>query len=465
VPEIAPATPLLPASPAPVAAATPVAPTEAGASVPDFLGQLKAALKNLAGALPVLPTAPQPVTPGVAGTDATTTPTADEATAPKTTAQPSADVMEILATLGFVPAPLQPPVAPPTDGEVLAAPLDAKAMPQATGGPAQAQTAASAQAEPKRTDSAPAVASEVHAKLDDAMTTVTPAPVAPTALESQTVSQPPKTATTDAAAPAESAATTAVSQVLPREPQTTIPVPAPAASVAHTALVQPHLQNDGGTSQQNTGGDDSHQQHAATATTHVAASTETSSPPVIDPTLAAAGTNAAASTTAAPQPTNIHPGQVVSQIAQQSDLYRLPGNRGVRIQLHPDDLGGVQVTVRYAAGGGLELHINVEAGWTQLRDALATQGISPDRLVMSVTGPGSANQLDFSSNGSNAGYRPDQGLSTFTQSGQSGQQQQGASDEPTTRRAWNPGAGEPSPSDDQPRAAAVAAASRIDYRV
>jgi flagellar hook-length control protein FliK len=166
---------------------------------------------------------------------------------------------------------------------------------------------------------------------------------------------------------------------------------------------------------------------------------------------------------------------VVSQIAQQADLYRLPGNKGVRIQLHPDDLGGVQVTLRYAAGGGLELHINVEhaatgalveAGWTQLRDALATQGISPDRLVMSVTGPGSANQLDFSSNGSNAGNRPDQGLSAFTQGRQSGEQPEQGGDDRRQTRGWvNPVEPQPTQDNTTPRGARVAAASRIDYRV
>src|SRR5438874_11616258 len=122
-------------------------------------------------------------------------------------------------------------------------------------------------------------------------------------------------------------------------------------------------------------------------------------PHASDTTIAAAASSTA-QTGVALAPAHVKPGEVISQNAHQADLYRLPGNKGVRIQLHPEDLGGVQVTLRYAAGGSLELHIAtehastsalVQSGWTQLRDALATQGISPDRLVMSITGPANAN--------------------------------------------------------------------------
>ena len=169
-------------------------------------------------------------------------------------------------------------------------------------------------------------------------------------------------------------------------------------------------------------------------------------------------------------PPYVRPAEVVSQIAHQADLYRLPGNRGVRVQLHPEDLGGVEVTLRYGAGGALQLHINVEhaatgalvqAGWSELRDALATQGISPERLVMSVTAPTSSSQLDFSGGGS--GRQTDPGMAGFAQS-QSGQQRQDNSEQ-TGPRSWN-GAVEPtSPSDDNPRVASPSAVtSRIDYR-
>src|SRR5204863_10022904 len=151
--------------------------------------------------------------------------------------------------------------------------------------------------------------------------------------------------------------------------------------------------------------------------------TDTSSQPVVPQAVAP-------TLNAAQHAPTVHPGEVVSQIAHQADLYRLPGNRGVRIQLHPEDLGGVQVTVRYGAGGALQLHINVEhaatgalvqAGWSELRNALATQGISPERLVMSVTAPTSSSQLDFSGGG--GGRQTDPGMASFAQS-QSGQQRQ-----------------------------------------
>jgi flagellar hook-length control protein FliK len=179
-------------------------------------------------------------------------------------------------------------------------------------------------------------------------------------------------------------------------------------------------------------------------------------------------------------PTNaqVHPGEVVAQIAHQADLYRLPGNKGVRINLHPEDLGGVQVTLRYAAGGSLELHINVEhattgalvqAGWTELRDALATQGIGPERLVMSITGPSGANQLDFSSNGGGSN-RPDSGLAAFTQGGDSASSQQrqdngSGAENWRAGRGWSNGVDSPSASDDTPRSSSGVSTSRIDYRV
>ena len=176
--------------------------------------------------------------------------------------------------------------------------------------------------------------------------------------------------------------------------------------------------------------------------------------------------------TGAPSPAlAAHPAGVVSQIAHQAELYRLPGNRGVRIQLHPDDLGGVQVTLRYAAGGSLELHINVEhaatgqlvqQGWTELRDALATQGISPDRLVMSVTSPDSAGQLDFSSSGGGSGsYRPDPGPAQFGQGGQSERQRQQEAETGFSSRMWT---GRVESSAAEETVAASGAASRIDYR-
>jgi flagellar hook-length control protein FliK len=193
---------------------------------------------------------------------------------------------------------------------------------------------------------------------------------------------------------------------------------------------------------------------------------------LVAPTIGPAVTNSAT------LPPNVAPADVASQIAHHADLFRLPGNRGVRIQLHPEDLGGVQVTLRYAGNsGGLELHINVEhastgalvqAGWSELRDALASQGISPDRLVMSITGPHSATNFDSSSG--NGGYRPDQSQSGFTQSGQSGQQRNDASfgDDSRGSRGWqrsNSGSASTSSNDDPTPSVNAAGATRIDYRV
>jgi flagellar hook-length control protein FliK len=224
--------------------------------------------------------------------------------------------------------------------------------------------------------------------------------------------------------------------------------------------------------QQTNGRGDSRQHH--TDTTPPIHTVELNQPStVVAPTTGPVVTNSA------PLPQNVTPANVASQIAHQADLFRLPGNRGVRIQLHPEDLGGVQVTLRYAGnGGGIELHINVEhattgalvqAGWSELRDALATQGISPDRLVMSVTGPNTATNLDFSS-GNGGGYRPDQSPSGFTPNGQSGQQRNDANfgDDSRGSRGWQPANSGPtstSPNDDASPSVHAAGATRIDYRV
>jgi flagellar hook-length control protein FliK len=224
--------------------------------------------------------------------------------------------------------------------------------------------------------------------------------------------------------------------------------------------------------------DDGHPDDRTQKSTPVLAVSTDRTPEPIPAHVYAEAANAAAPATDTAAPANPPPTDVASQIAQQVDLYRLPGNKGVRIQLHPEDLGGVQVTLRYAAGGNLELHINVEhadtgnlvqAGLSQLRDALATQGFHPDRLVMSITAPSSANQTDFSgSNSNNASYRTDAGMTAFTQD-QSGQQHRPDAEDSRGPRVWSASTsgGSTTASDDSPRAStsASAAASRIDYRV
>jgi flagellar hook-length control protein FliK len=170
------------------------------------------------------------------------------------------------------------------------------------------------------------------------------------------------------------------------------------------------------------------------------------------------------------QASDVKPAHVVSQIAHQADLYRLPGGRGVRIQLHPDDLGGVGVTIKYGATGGLELHINVEhaataqlvqSGWNDLRNALSLQGIAPERLIMSVSGPTDASLSD-----SSTGYRSDTGQTSF---GQTGQQRQdhdnNNNNEARASRGWTSFGDAPSSATDDVRTTSAPSNSRIDYRV
>jgi len=242
------------------------------------------------------------------------------------------------------------------------------------------------------------------------------------------------------------------------------------SAVAASSPTVVQLQPGQGSAPQSGDGSDSHQ-HRSNRILALDDSTpvDATAPASNDQTFNAAVAQASTPTGAPIQTTAAHPAEVVSQIVHQAELYRLPGNRGVRIQLHPDDLGGVQVTVRYGVGGGLELHINVEhaatgalvqAGWTELRDALATHGISPDRLVMSVTPPENAKQLAFSSNGGGA-YRSDSGLAQFGQGGQSDRQRQDGGDDARFSRVWD-GRLEATPAaDDGPRIAS----SHIDYRV
>src|SRR6266849_977795 len=139
--------------------------------------------------------------------------------------------------------------------------------------------------------------------------------------------------------------------------------------------------------------------------TPVVESTSGTTPTQAAPDATFAAAASMATHNAAALPADIQPAQVVSQIAHQAELYRVPGDRSVHIQLHPEGLGGVDVTLRYSVANGVQLHMNVEhaatgalvqAGWTDLRDALATQGIHTDRLVMSISAPANASGLDFS---------------------------------------------------------------------
>jgi flagellar hook-length control protein FliK len=211
-------------------------------------------------------------------------------------------------------------------------------------------------------------------------------------------------------------------------------------------------------------------QHVADASAAPSAATAEPSATSGTAATAAAAAHAASAPGGAAQPAPARPTEVVNQIAHQAELYRLPGNRGVRIQLHPEDLGGVDVTLRYSSSGGIQLHINVEhaatgalvqAGWTELRDALSTQGISPDRLVMSISAPGDAKGMDFSNGGDS---RPDQGLGASAQDQSYGQRRQNAQEQSGVN-GWNGAVDSTSPTDDLTQSAANAVSSRIDYRV
>jgi flagellar hook-length control protein FliK len=519
VPDIAPALPIATAVQAPASGAGPLpaAPAEADPAVATFVGQLTAALKSLASAVSPLQTAP-----GRARTPAPQAPPAASAPPPAAPdAGPSApdtdtdELPELLATLGFVvvPTQFQPVAATPADGPegsgsvVHAAstpPAPRLDLPAAVADQPRAPAAdRTAQAADLPTTQAPDLRTTQTADLP-----TTPLPTPPGDSVGPRPSRParelpdlPGTAEASSVVPKTTADAPArpVGAREPRRPQSAphddagaVPAAAPvipegmparhgesappvATSTTTTAaLVQP-LSLPGRAPQPGAGGDTHDHRSGRSLAPVESASGDDAAPRVgSEPAFSASMAQVAAPGSAPAEVAAVQPSQVVSQIAHQAELYRLPGNRGVRIQLHPEDLGGVQVTVRYAAGGGLELHITVEhaatgalvqAGWTELRDALATQGIAPDRLVMSVTGPHTtASQADFSSAGGGS-YRPDGGLAQFGQGGQSHGQRHDGADDARFARAWSARVDPTPATDDSPRVAISSAASRIDYRV
>jgi flagellar hook-length control protein FliK len=251
--------------------------------------------------------------------------------------------------------------------------------------------------------------------------------------------------------------------VAPDAPAAQHPSTAPIVDSATPVVATP----PGGTFQHSGFDSNSRQPHSIPLMESDSAITPAQAAP--DGTFAAAA--AVATPGAAPLPPDIRPSEVVNQIAHQADLYRVPGDRSVHIQLHPEGLGGVDVTLRYSAANGIQLHLNVEhastgalvqAGWTELRDALATQGIHSDRLVMSISAPANASGPNLSNgNGSN---RSDGGLASFTQ-GQNSQQRQ-ETQEQRTARGWNAAIDPILPSSfDVSQRVAPASAGHIDYRV
>jgi flagellar hook-length control protein FliK len=444
MPEILPVSVPMPAAPA--AGVAPAAPVALDAAPADFIGQLAAALKGLKGiatavkAIPSQPATPAPAT-DIAPQDGTPAAAAKPAT-------PTDDVTELMASLGLVllPQPQAPvlhadaPAAEPT------APITAvqqALVPQAV----QAATAKPAP-DAKATE-------ELAAKLP-------PTPVshelARHVAENVLVPKP-----------------VANAQTAGDQPQPAIPAAATQPLAQHTPApqpvapgLQPHMRNESGAFQQPAGGQEHHHTGSSTKSQsidEVALRTESVPQPAFADAALTSTAPVASAAAATPQAVD-----VASQIAHQVDLYRLPGSKGVRIQLHPEDLGGVQVTVRYGTGGSLELHVNVEHaatgtlvqdGLNHLRDALATHGFEPDRIVMSVTAPSAASQMDFNSNG-NGSYRSDPGMTAFTQDGQSGQPRSDQ-DDPRGPRGWSSALD----SDDTPHGAPQSASgtSVIDYRV
>jgi flagellar hook-length control protein FliK len=430
----------MPTTPAPAAGAAPSAPTPGDSTQSDFLGQLTAAVKTLKG----LASAVTGQTAEPSETDGEDLPAPPEDS--DASATPSDDVAELLATLGLV-------LVPPGDTPPL--PVDA---------------GSGTQAEPVQLPAAPPQMAVLQQAPDNATAPAASAAAATATTPLMDVAQPSAPTHDTGTPPVDSVATpprpelpVAQPQVQQQRSDQTPNVAAPQLTIPHASVVA----TDGSAFQQSAGGDERHSR--AVAKPEPVESVEPAPAPLPEHLLAAGATTATEAASAAQAPAETRAADVASQIAQQVDLYKLPGNKGLRIQLHPEDLGGVQVTVKYAPGGNLELHINVEhaatgslveAGWSQLRDALATQGFHPDRLVMSVTAPASSAQADFSSNTGSGSYRSDAGLTAFTQDGHSGQQR-GNAEQP---RAFSSAADPVAPVDDTPRATA-AATSRIDYRV
>ena len=489
---VVPAAPAVPSAPAATAAGGPVgaARPNDNAAPADFLGQLKTALKNLTKAVTQPNLAPEATTQiAPAQAPATDAPAAHADLKDAPPVDHSADALpDVLAALGFVPVPIA--FAPLPTVPSSPAPPDTGKLPAAAA-PVPAVLPRSAQPEaPQPTPAVPQAVAQPPAQVELAGLPLPEAQLPMPEAVSQAVAaaQTPPTKTsvaapkTDAPAPPDPTiptVPTTTTDLTPLTPAPAIAVPQgqpalhPAAATGSTFVppqaIAPAQHGAHQNASQQGSAEDRQQPSSPKAKRIGDGPSGPPTPAPIDSALAAAARSTASSSPIVLSP-QVRPAEVVSQIAHQADLYRLPGNRGVRIQLHPEDLGGVEVSLRYGVGGALQLHINVEhaatgslvqAGWTELRDALATQGISPDRMVMSVTAPNASSQLDFSSGGN--GRQTDPGTAGFAQS-QSGQQRQDTPEQ-TGQRGWN-GAVEPiSSADDSPRVASTTAAtSRIDYR-
>ncbi len=457
MPEISvlPAVPAAPAAPvAPALGQTPArdgANTQADAGIASFVTALQTAL----GTLGLLPQTTAPIAPQSQPVAEQPLPSDDD--------DDTDEVMpELLATLGFVPVPmqLQPAVLVEATAEAVEAVGSSSAQPlpmfgsQVVAPVAQAadqDSAAPASAEMPATEGAPAApSSEVQqqnapAQQIDQPRTSVPQPSTPQ-LTPQAAPQPQP----------QMGATQVAPETLPRQEQPSRSARAehPTASTDAVAA-QPTVSLPIGTQLQQGSGDSTTSSDSDSSSTDANTGTEATSGPArgdaATPAFAVATTQHVA---AQQQPEQVRPSHVVGQIAHQADLYRLPGGRGVRIQLHPDDLGGVGVTVKYGMDGSVAATAElVQSGWSDLRDALSLQGIAPERLIMSVSGPG-----DASSSNSNNPFRSDAGQAGFSQAQQQQQERESARG---SSRGWN-GPMTNDLADDQREQ--VASTSRIDYR-
>jgi flagellar hook-length control protein FliK len=451
------------------------------ARMPDLLAEL-----GFAVVPPVFPI-PAPAPPVVA-TGTASAPAAPERIAPALVPQSTAPrSTPPLATSGSVivrPAPVQPQVQAPAapDGQTAPALPDPKLV-QALPNAPIIETLPDA-VRSRALPMAPVPHARPDAKLGQALADLQlgqPLPdvlsqaLPPVHLQTAPVTHQPITHLKPSDQPQSptSAPTLAPAVMLPPTSVATPAAPV-ATSTPQIGLVQA-ASPDGSAAQSNNASSDRDQHAPDKVASPASEVTTVQSVPASDAAMVAA---AATTVNAAPLTVPVSPSQVVSQIARHADVIRLPGNRGLHIQLHPDDLGGLQVTVRYAPGGGVELHINaehaatgalVQAGWTELRDALASHGISADRLMLSITTPTGAGQADLSGGGSN---RSDPNSANSSQASLSSpdSQSQGQSRQDNaqqrTSQTWKGGIEPLASTDDNPRVASASPGhSRIDYRV
>jgi flagellar hook-length control protein FliK len=479
-----------------VSVATPPAPREGatptGEGTASFLTQLQSALGSL-GLFSQLTPTPTPVADTADQRAlALELPIADEDQ--DKAVDVTAMLPEVLAALGFMPVPISLPVTPaPASGSSATAPTSAAAT-----GPARVTALlvqpALSQAEPVL-ENQPAVAEqplEGASVSDDLLRQMTPVTPRTVSVPATTTAQP---SVEPVALESSSQLTAAATSALPPGVPTTTTAPTPVttttqpldALAAQAGVMTPRTEpatrgQDGAPTaeapvqtigqalpvarpaafSQNAGQNgESTSDEPSSDAAPVSAERGSTSTATDVPIQAFANVAASALVQQTGTLSEVQPAHVASQIAHQAELYRLPGGRGVRIELNPEDLGGVGVTIKYGATGGVELHIVaeqaataqlVQSGWNDLRSALSLQGIAPERLIMSVSTPSESNSTG---SGSQA---------TFGQAGQSSQHHSDRN-EAKANRGWAGIGDAPINVSEDPRPSGAASSSRIDYRV